>query len=207
MRIQNKFWWFAGVTLLFFVIILFSMALLFWQQLLPHQHDVLLNIFKKHFAYIFLGLFIILAGFGILLDWVFRIYILPLNKLVEEAHVIASVNPSHRIKPEGSKDIIRLSKIVNEGAERYEQLYQQVRQEIKSKLNGAVPDVDCYRPETLNSVAPQIRPIVNDYCDRSARIILENNLSLERFNQLQSTYNNNDAFSQQVQEQLLNMQN
>ncbi len=137
MRIQNKFWWFAGVTLLFFVIIIFSMALLFWQQLLPHQHDVLLNIFKKHFAYIFLGLFIILAGFGILLDWVFRIYILPLNKLVEEAHVIASVNPSHRIKPEGSKDIIRLSKIVNEGAERYEQLYQQVRQEILQEYEHA----------------------------------------------------------------------
>ena len=88
-----------------------------------------------------------------------------------------------------------------------EMLRQQVYQEIKSIVNQTPPDITCDRPESINSIDQNIRGIVNNYCQSSDRIVRENNLSVERFNQLKNYYDRRDSFYKQVQEQLLNIQN
>ena len=88
-----------------------------------------------------------------------------------------------------------------------EMLRQQVYQEIKSRVESTPPSIDCDRPETINNVEPSIRGIVDNYCDRSDRIVRQNNLSIERFNQLKSSYDSRGEFFEQVQEQLIDMQN
>ena len=66
----------------------------------------------------------------VVLDGIFHTYILPISRLAEETQLINSVNPSHRIRLEGSKDIIRLARIINEGADRFEALKREVDQKI-----------------------------------------------------------------------------
>jgi DNA polymerase-3 subunit epsilon len=95
------------------------------------EKDLLLKLIKEDFIYIFGAGFVILAGFGFALDGIFNNYILPLNKLIEEVNIISSVNSSHRIKIEGAKEILKLSEIVNQGAERFDEMKRTVEQRIQ----------------------------------------------------------------------------
>lgn len=88
-----------------------------------------------------------------------------------------------------------------------EMLRQQVYQEIKSVVNEPPPNIVCDRPETIDSIPDNIQGIANNYCDRVPQIVEENNLSIQRFNQLKNDYDRGGSFYQQVQEQLLNLQN
>lgn len=88
-----------------------------------------------------------------------------------------------------------------------EMLRQQVYQEIKSMVNEQPPDIVCDRPETIDNIPDNIQGIAADYCDRVPQIVEENNLSIQRFNQLKNDYDRGGSFYQQVQEQLLNLQN
>jgi Domain of unknown function (DUF4168) len=87
-----------------------------------------------------------------------------------------------------------------------EMLRQQVYQEIKSMVNQPPPDITCDRPKTMNNIPANIRGLVNNYCNRSLQIVGENNLSIQRFNQLKTYYDRGGSFYQQVQQQLLNLQ-
>ena len=130
MNPNNKFWWFVVIAVSITLIIIASLAVLFWQQLPPEEKSLLLSIIKQNFLYIFSAVFLILAGLGFALDGIFHVYIIPTSKLVEETTLITSVNPSHRITIEGSKDIMRLAQIINEGADRYEELEKNIEQKI-----------------------------------------------------------------------------
>lgn len=130
MNPNNKFWWFAAISVTITLIIISSLVVLFWQQLSPEEKSLLLSIIKQNFLYIFSAAFLILAGLGFALDGIFHVYIIPTSKLVEETTLITSVNPSHRITIEGSNNIMRLARIINEGADRYEELEKNVEQRI-----------------------------------------------------------------------------
>ncbi len=130
MNPNNKFWWFVAISVSITLIIIASLAVLFWQQLPPEEKSLLLSIIKQNFLYIFSAAFLILAGLGFALDGIFHVYIIPTSKLVEETTLITSVNPSHRITIEGSSNIMRLARIINEGADRYEELQKNVEQRI-----------------------------------------------------------------------------
>lgn len=87
-----------------------------------------------------------------------------------------------------------------------EMLRQQVYQEIKSMVNQPPPDITCDQPETMSNIPANIRGIANNYCNRSRQIVRNNNLSIQRFNQLKIYYDRGGPFYQQVQQQLLNLQ-
>ena len=87
-----------------------------------------------------------------------------------------------------------------------ERLRQQVYQEIKSMVDEPPPEITCDRPETISNVPNNIRNIVNNYCYRSRQIVRENNLSIQRFNQLKTYYDRRGSFHQEVQQELLNLQ-
>jgi len=131
MKQGSKFWWFAAFSVAFPLFLIISFALLFWQQLLPGEQFFLVGIFQRNFGYVFIAVFLLLVGLGFGLDWVFRFYILPLDKLTEETILINSVNPSHRIHSEGSREVVRLAKVINEWAERFEKLQNNIEERIR----------------------------------------------------------------------------
>ncbi|MGD1922386.1 MAG: DUF4168 domain-containing protein [Pleurocapsa sp.] len=88
-----------------------------------------------------------------------------------------------------------------------ELLRREVYKEIKTLINEPPPNIVCDRQETLQSLNPNIREIANNYCSQSQRIVQQNNLSINRFNELKSYYDRRDDFYRQVQNTLLKLQN
>ncbi|MGD8366993.1 MAG: hypothetical protein PVG78_05090, partial [Desulfobacterales bacterium] len=131
MRAGNTFWWFASISFSFILAILATLIVFFWRELDPAQKALILQILKLKFGYIFAAIFLGLAGIGFLLDGIFHIYILPLIRIKEETALINTANPSHRIKGEGSADLITLADEINELAERYEGLQKDIDGRIR----------------------------------------------------------------------------
>ncbi|MDM8521951.1 exonuclease domain-containing protein [Desulfococcaceae bacterium HSG8] len=132
MNPKNKFWWFAGTSIAFTFVIIGAIAILFWKQLSPEEQNIVADVIKSNFGYIFTAVFLMLAALGFGLDGIVHNYIIPMHKLVEEATLINSVNPSHRINFEGSRDSMRLAQIINDGADSYEVLQRNVEQKIRT---------------------------------------------------------------------------
>ena len=89
---------------------------------------------------------------------------------------------------------------------RIELLRQQTYHEIKTTINQRPPNITCNQPGTLQNLAPNIRGIANNYCNNTMRIIRDNNLTVQRFNQLKQFYDQGGDFHQQVQQMLLEVQ-
>ena len=60
-----------------------------------------------------------------------RLFQSAIRKLAEEINLIASVNPSHRIKIEGGRDLACLVQAINELADRYEELKNNFQHQIQ----------------------------------------------------------------------------
>lgn len=128
----KTFWLFVAVTVGFMLMVIATLAWLFWQQLQPEAQRYLIELTRQNLVYLFTAAVVLLAGLGFGIDWLFRLYILPLDKITEETRLIHSVNPSHRIHLEGSEDVVRLAEAINESAERYEALHRNVHQKIEN---------------------------------------------------------------------------
>jgi DNA polymerase-3 subunit epsilon len=113
MKLNNKFWLFAIVCMAFTTGIAATLVVLFWRQLSPSEQQLLIGIFKAQFWYFFSTGVFLFAAFGFTLDWFFRFYIIPLNQLIEETQVMNTVNPAHRLKIDGSREIKMLAELIN----------------------------------------------------------------------------------------------
>lgn len=138
----NKFWWFAGVSIVVTLLTFLGIALFFWQQLLPDQQATLIDIAKNHFIYVFIALVLFVAAIGFGLDGIFHSYILPLNRLPEEIELIHTVNSGHRIKRDGSKLVNLVIDAINENAEHY----QRLENDVTARVIDAKSDVETDHP-------------------------------------------------------------
>jgi DNA polymerase-3 subunit epsilon len=164
----NKFWWFAGVSILLTLMIFVGMAWFFWQQLLPDQQAVLIAIVKTHFIYIFIALILFMAAIGFGLDGIFHSYILPLNRLPEEIELIHTVNADHRIKREGSRLINLVIDAINENAEHY----QQLANDVTARVQEAKADVE--KEKNILAVIMSELPEGVLICNRDGQILFFN---------------------------------
>jgi DNA polymerase-3 subunit epsilon len=130
MKSINKFWLFVAAFIVLTCVVLFVFGLLFWQQITPSEREVLKNISANNFFYIYSIIVLIILCLIFIFDGILHVYIIPTKKLIGETNIINSVNPSHRIRMEGSSDIIHLADAINDGAERYENLQRNVDEMI-----------------------------------------------------------------------------
>ena len=79
--------------------------------------------------------------------------------------------------------------------------------EIKNIINEPPPNIVCDQQETLQKLNSNIRKIADRYCNQSRLIVQQNNLTINRFNQLKTYYDRRDDFYQRVQNILLKIQN
>jgi len=122
LKTKNQFWLFALASLFGIVISIALVMNYLWGQLEPHQQSVLWQVIKDYAGYIFVILILASSAIGFLLDYFVNTYVIPLAKLADETLVIYTVNPSHRIKLEGSKNIVRLAEMINANADHIKQL-------------------------------------------------------------------------------------
>lgn len=168
MKLNNKFWLFAIVCTIFTTAIATALAILFWRQLLIDEQQLLIHIFKKQFWYFFSTGVFLFAAFGFTLDWFFRFYILPLHQLIEETKVINTVNPAHRLKIDGSREIRILSELINVCGDRLQSakhLIDQTVESAKSKIEAEKNILATIMAELTQGVL---------ICDTAGRILLYN---------------------------------
>lgn len=128
---NNKYWLFVVISFTITMALVISLGFFLWQQLSSPEIEILVRLIKEHFVYIFGVFFILIAGLGTILDAIFNNYIIPINKLTEEVTVINFVNPSHRVKIEGSREVLRLADAINESAARLDEMRENVEQRIQ----------------------------------------------------------------------------
>ena len=172
---STKFWSVAVGAIAITLIIFSVLVLFFLHQLSLAEKALFIRLFKEYFAYIFIAAVLILAGLGLTLDGIIHIYILPVSKLIEEITLINTVNPSHRIEPKGNKDIMLLTQLINEGADRFEALQKNVDQEIN--ISKAETE------EEKNILAAFMAELPEGVliCNAEGRILLYNNQARELF--------------------------
>jgi DNA polymerase-3 subunit epsilon len=123
MNSRNKSRWLiiTSISAFFIIIIITAFSL-------RHQLPLDQGAFMVGALSIAVGL---LAGLGFTIGVTIHRYIGPLKKLAEETILITSVNPSHRININGGKEVVRLTQIINEKADRFEELQKDIGHKIQ----------------------------------------------------------------------------
>ena len=67
-----------------------------------------------------------------------------------------------------------------------ELLRREVYKEIKNLINQPPSNIVCDRQETLNDLETNVREIAERYCSQSQQIVRQNNLTINRFNELKN---------------------
>jgi DNA polymerase-3 subunit epsilon len=168
--------WLVAVSAITITIVCFGgVSLFFWHQLSVDEQTQLAGLFDRHFIYFFSGFILVLAGFGIALDGIIHIYVLPVRRLAEETALMHSVNPSHRIHPVGSQDVKSLTRIINDWANRFEELEKNVGTEIAASKS------DLEREKNILAAFMAELPQGVLVCNIEGRILLYNKRAKEMF--------------------------
>ena len=88
-----------------------------------------------------------------------------------------------------------------------ELLRRELYQETKNLINQPPPNIVCDERSTIDSLQPEVREIADRFCSQTLEIVKQNNLTVERYNELKTYYDRQDSFYQQVQSILLELQN
>jgi DNA polymerase-3 subunit epsilon len=181
MKTKNKFGWFVLISAAFSVIVILAIGILFWQQLTWPAKQLFKDIFLQYFVYIFSAGFLLFAVFGFIVDWVFRVYIIPISKLSEEVKLIYDGNPSHRIAIEGSLDFMHLVEQINAGAEKHESL----KHNVSKRIQLAKKELE-EEKNILAAIMAELPEAVL-ICNTQGRIILYNIQAKRFFNEQTSS--------------------
>ncbi len=165
----NKFGLFFIFVLGFILLSMATIGILFWQEISLAEQTLFIDFIKQHAAFIFFVVIFILAGYGFFLDWIFRLYILPVNKVAEGITIIHSTNPSHRLDIKGGFEIKTLVDAVNRGADQYETQQQKVKTMIETAITEAEAEI-----KTLAAVIAEL-PEGIIICNAQGQILLYNN--------------------------------
>lgn len=163
--------------------------------------NVNLTLFKSNKLYTNLISSTVLAVIGLMSGLVPQVSISPDVKVARSLSISLAVSAqAQQFTPEETKNYARAGYEV-------ELLRREVYQEIKNLINEPPPNIVCDRQETFNDLEPNVREIAERYCSQSQEIVRQNNLTIDRFNELKTYYDRQDDFYQQVQGVLLKLQN
>lgn len=140
MNSHNKFWWFTLLAVLLTLAVVGALLVYIWQQLTSLEQTIVIEILRHQGGYLF-GVFILLiAALGFGGDAIVNNYIIPSRKICEGTLLMQSANPAHRIDIEGGQELKALANAINEGANRYERLFQHVEKRVEKARQMAERD-------------------------------------------------------------------
>ena len=129
---NSSFWGFVLVCLLFLAVGAVSFAVVLWQPLPADDKEFLFRLARQHTAELIALAVVCVIGMWFVIDWIFRLYILPIDRLAEETAIIHSTNPGHRIRLHASAEVVRLVKAINQTADRLEDKQRSVQERIQT---------------------------------------------------------------------------
>ena len=126
----GKYWIFlTGIVAAIFTAILGSF-MASYLGLDPADRDAVAAIFPKLVAFPLLGAIVLVAIVGTLVRWLFLGYVLPILRMAEQTRLITVANPGYRVTVEGAPEVSRLAGIINESAEAFQRLQEEVGAQI-----------------------------------------------------------------------------
>jgi DNA polymerase-3 subunit epsilon len=173
--LRNRFWLFVSISITTAFITLAIIAWIIWGSLDPQQKQLLLDILDANVTYLFTATILFASVLGFILDGIIQNYILPFKKIKDETRIIVTANPSHRIKLEGTQDVLELVAVINEGAENL----QRTKKEVASLVTEAMAASEDEK-KILAAVMSQL-PHGIFICDTDGQIILFNSAARDFF--------------------------
>ena len=165
----NHFWGVVGLSVFLLILIIAVSAVWLKYQLTPAQLHSFLALVPQFIGPAIVIALLILLVCGTAVLTVFRKFILPTRKIADEIALINTSNPSHRIRSDGGREIRRLCERINESAEKYELLAQNVEE----KIQHARAESD-QEKNTLAAIMAELPEGVL-ICNTNGRILLYNN--------------------------------
>lgn len=128
-----KYWIFlTGIVGVIFAVI-FGSFTASYLSLEPADRAAAAEIFPKLVIFPFLGAMILVAIIGSLVSWLFNAYIIPLLRMAEQTRLITVANPGYRISTTGAHELTRLAEVINESAD----AFQRLQEEVESRIDAA----------------------------------------------------------------------
>lgn len=177
MKQTNRFWKFVFFTLGATLVVITGILFLLWQALSREEGQILITLANDYFLYLISAVFICIIVVFAGLEIIFLTYIKPLKKICDEASMIYSSNPSHRISITGHKDIKTLSSVINNFADLFENLNKNITEQILVARKKT--------EEERNLLAAIMAELPQGVfiCNNSGRILLFNSLAKKIFSQ------------------------
>jgi hypothetical protein len=72
--------------------------------------------------------------------------------------------------------------------------------------SGGIPAIACHKPKSLQGLPQNVRVIAVEYCNKSKKIVESNGLTIDQFNAITMTVQNDPNLEKQVQAELLELQ-
>ncbi len=165
----NHYWEVVALSAFIFILVLAGSAVWIKYQLTSEQLQFILQLLRQFVgpAIVIALLLLVISGVGTLT--IFRKFVLPTRKIADEITLINSSNPSHRIQTRGGAEIRYLCDRINEGAERFESLTQNVAEKIHRARAESEQEKN-----TLAAIMAELPEGVL-ICNIEGRILLYNN--------------------------------
>jgi len=171
-----KYWIFlTGIITVIFAVIFGSFAASY-ANLLPEEQAIVDAFFDKLIPFPFIGSIILVAFISTMVSLLFRYYIIPVLRMAEQTRLITAANPDHRITPEGAHELATLASVINESADAFKKLQNEV--DAKVRNSGLALREERNRFVALMSELPYGVVV----CNRDGRIQLYNRLAQEMLN-------------------------
>ena len=168
-----KYWIFlTGIIAVIFADIFGSFTASFL-NLDPEEQALVEKLFNKLIPFPFIGSLILVAFICTMVSLLFRYYIIPVLRMAEQTRLITSANPDYRITPEGARELVTLANMINESADAFQALQNEV--DIKIRQSNLALKEERNRLAALMSELPYGVVV----CNLDGRILLYNNLAQE----------------------------
>ncbi len=143
-NLKWKYWVFVAIFALGYSCLLVGLIAFIWSQLSASVQAELLIAVSDNFGALFLICLVFLGGQLFLLNELFQQYIVPLYHLSEDTLIISSVNPAHRIRVKGCREIEAAAEAVNELARHVESAEDSAKQQQAQQQWGLERERDVY---------------------------------------------------------------
>ncbi|MCC7538087.1 MAG: PAS domain-containing protein [Deltaproteobacteria bacterium] len=170
---KAKYWLIYSITVVIEVLVVSGVFLLFWNDIGPDERTHVTRLGPKIAIYATTVLVANLLLFSSMLRHIFKMYIDPVVKLAEETQLIAVSNAKYRIVPAGGPEVVALTGVINDLADKHISLHTDVQQIVQFSKHGV--DEEKRRLEALMAQIPEGVVV----CNVDGRILLYNHRAQE----------------------------
>lgn len=176
MNRKFKFTLLLGALYLFTVSAILAGLFVIWPGLDERERAFIIEIYRRREGIFFVFAFLLPFVLGLLLDYLFKLYIVPPKALAEEIKLMLTSNPGHRIQASGSFELKELAMAVNQLAD----AYQAQASDVESKIRDAKSDTE----EEKNRLAALMSELTQSVlvCNIEGRILLYNHRARQLLN-------------------------